>query len=157
MEALLSSKTVKPGNQNCDKCSGEIDSAALKCEQCKRFIHVACSLLPTYTIVKYFTSRVQYFCENCIKSNVDDFAGLEDWVGTLGLTTDRQCQTNDVTTQTGPGDSNQLTVVLEAVNEIRQKINRIAPATETADPEKSSYADIVRSSAPRSEQHVLVK
>ena len=38
----------------------------MKCRDCKKYLHAACTLLPAYCLVKYFNSRAQFSCENCV-------------------------------------------------------------------------------------------
>ncbi|KAK3883934.1 hypothetical protein Pcinc_011789 [Petrolisthes cinctipes] len=163
MEKLLPSKTVTPVNQNCGKCSEEIDSPAFKCEQCKLYIHVGCSSLPSYSAIKYFTSRVHYVCEKC-ESSVEKYDDLVEWIESLGIATDHQKIISEDQTTKRPDNQittesalKQLDVVLEAVNEIRQKIHHIIPIRESSVAEKLMYSDVVRSPPPDTVQHVIVK
>ncbi|KAK3869295.1 hypothetical protein Pcinc_025404 [Petrolisthes cinctipes] len=163
MEKLLPSKTVTPVNQNCGKCSEEIDSPAFRCEQCKLYIHVGCSSLPSYSAIKYFTSRVHYVCEKC-ESSVEKYDDLVEWIESLGIATDHQKIISEDQTTKRPDNQittesalKQLDVVLEAVNEIRQKIHHIIPIRESSVAEKLMYSDVVRSPPPDTVQHVIVK
>ena len=144
MAKLVTCKTVKPNNENCGGCGEAIDAPAVKCEQCKSFYHVPCTKQPVYTLIKYFTSRMQYVCEKCITSSVHHYDELVDWIKSF-----RTCETSDVTTGSGGVEvihegSNELSAVLEAVTEIRDKISFITSCNETPKLEKRLYADIVR-------------
>ena len=99
---------------------------------------------------------MQYVCEKCITSSVDHYDELVDWIKSFGT-----CETSDVTTGSGGVEvihegSNELSAVLEAVTEIRDKISSITSCNETPKLEKRLYADIVRST-PETVQHVVVK
>ena len=63
----MNSRLTVPSEQ-CKICDKQCDAAALKCTQCKCFIHIHCAGLPFYYLVNYFNSRIHYACEVCVKN-----------------------------------------------------------------------------------------
>ncbi len=80
MDKLITSRIVKPDKELCNKCTKEVCTPAIRCDQCKSLLHISCTQLPCYTIIKYFTSRIQFTCENCVKIVIDEYRTLVDWV-----------------------------------------------------------------------------
>lgn len=157
MEKLLSSRTDIPELQSCEKCSGKIDKPAIKCEQCKQYTHVSCTSLPYYAAIRYFTSRTQYVCGRCVESNLNNYGELLDWIEDLWKSDGQAALDQGERTEARAENSTQLAGIMEAVNDIRQKLNRITPTTDLEHSKKPSYAEITRPSTPDSVQHVLVK
>ena len=60
--ASASSETV------CLSCQTDLESQALKCSKCQCFVHLHCSGLPDYFLIRFATSQSQYVCRNCVRS-----------------------------------------------------------------------------------------
>ncbi|KAK4325680.1 hypothetical protein Pmani_003773 [Petrolisthes manimaculis] len=43
-------------------------------------LHVSCTQLLCYTVIKYFTSWIQFTCENCVKLGIEEYQTLVDCV-----------------------------------------------------------------------------
>ncbi|KAK4299710.1 hypothetical protein Pmani_028026 [Petrolisthes manimaculis] len=80
MDKLITSRIVKPNKELCNKCTKEVNTLAIRCDQCKNILHVSCTQLPSYTVIKYFTSRIQFTCENCVKLGIEEYHTLVDWL-----------------------------------------------------------------------------
>ncbi|KAK3873530.1 hypothetical protein Pcinc_021497 [Petrolisthes cinctipes] len=88
MDKLITSRIVKPNKELCNKCTKEVSTPAIRCDQCKNLLHVSCTHLPCYTVIKYFTSRIQFTCENCVKLGIEEYQTLVDWTAITELRAD---------------------------------------------------------------------
>ena len=65
--------TVPPADASCTSCGENMAAAAPRCEECKRYTHVRCTEIPMYQLVHYFSSRVAYFCQECMEQKYEDY------------------------------------------------------------------------------------
>ena len=56
----------------CASCMAKLDSGALKCSKCQKFVHVSCSELPKYYLVRLATSGAMYCCVRCCKTEAGE-------------------------------------------------------------------------------------
>ena len=56
----------------CTSCMTRLDSGGLKCCKCQKFIHLSCSELPKYLMVRYAVSSAQYCCIRCCKTEMGE-------------------------------------------------------------------------------------
>ena len=56
----------------CKSCMAKLDTGALKCSKCQHFIHMSCSGLPEYQMVRFAVSQAQYMCMSCCKIDTGD-------------------------------------------------------------------------------------
>ena len=52
----------------CCCCMGALSEVALKCTGCQAHVHLRCSELPDYQLVRLALSQAQYMCCNCVKT-----------------------------------------------------------------------------------------
>ena len=64
---------VPPNDALCTECSGGMERASLRCEDCKRFSHIQCTKLPLSQLVHYFSSRIAYYCLECMRKKYNDY------------------------------------------------------------------------------------
>ena len=55
-----------PTETNCAKCVLQLESEALKCSRCTVWMHLRCSDLPTYMLLRLKTSQASYVCRGCV-------------------------------------------------------------------------------------------
>ena len=55
-----------PPETTCSKCMVTLDTEALKCNRCSVLMHLRCSDLPMYLLLRYKTSQAQYICRACV-------------------------------------------------------------------------------------------
>ncbi|KAK4314099.1 hypothetical protein Pmani_014588 [Petrolisthes manimaculis] len=115
--------------------------------------------MPTYMVIRYFTSRVSNTCEDCVKEKTDGYDDILNLVSELGTGS-----SNDVTETTEPAvqqhSLGMITNLAKNIDELRTEMTNMAQKMnnfEAIKPEKSLYSDIVRSTTPDTVQHVLVK
>ena len=60
----------------CISCVGELSDAALKCCHCQAHVHLRCSLLPDYQLIRLASTQSSYSCPKCVKSK--DLKGDEE-------------------------------------------------------------------------------
>ena len=70
--------TDAPSEGVCFSCMVTLDERGLKCTKCHRFIHVQCSELPDYILVRYAVSSIQYCCIQCCKSEIGEENNREE-------------------------------------------------------------------------------
>lgn len=131
MEKFHLSKIVKLDGQECGECSTKLETAAVKCDQCKELFHLKCTKMPTHTMIKYFTTRVSYACKKCVIKTTDGYEDIENLVIELGtgstLTSDDVTVHNKVTTEPAVGDSfGMFNKLAENINELRAEVNSLA-------------------------------
>ena len=56
----------------CKSCAGELADVALKCTNCKGHIHLRCSGMPEYQLVRLSVSQASYMCWGCVKTKDAD-------------------------------------------------------------------------------------
>ena len=71
---------MSPSEVICSKCSTELQTEALKCARCSCFMHLRCSDLPMYMLIRFKTSQSQYICRGCIltEGNPDSLKEAEE-------------------------------------------------------------------------------
>ena len=52
----------------CSRCIGELAEAALECKNCMSCVHLRCSGLPEYQLVRFTCSKAQFECATCVKT-----------------------------------------------------------------------------------------
>ena len=52
----------------CSRCMSVVATAALKCKSCSVMIHLRCSELPEYQLVRFAYTQAQYVCSSCVKT-----------------------------------------------------------------------------------------
>ena len=52
---------------HCSGCRGELSDTALKCGNCQAHIHLRCSRLPEYQLVRFVLTQITYNCQDCVK------------------------------------------------------------------------------------------
>ena len=57
---------TSPSETNCYKCLAELQTEALKCARCNSHMHLRCSELPLYMLLRFKTSQSQYICQSCV-------------------------------------------------------------------------------------------
>ena len=55
----------------CSKCLAKLESEALKCARRSSQLHLRCSDLPVYLLLRYKTSQAQYVCRACVLAEGD--------------------------------------------------------------------------------------
>ena len=65
--------TIPAGSDNraratCSSCMVVVSDLALKCSGCQCCVHLRCSELPDYQLVRLAQSQAQYVCSNCVKT-----------------------------------------------------------------------------------------
>ena len=69
--------TLENGTKpTCESCKGTLADSALKCAGCQGYIHLRCSNLPEYQLIRFVVSQSTYHCSNCVK--LKDLKGAED-------------------------------------------------------------------------------
>ena len=56
----------------CASCLGLLTEAALKCKNCTAYIHLRCSGLPEYQLVRFAVTQSAFICGNCVKTKDTD-------------------------------------------------------------------------------------
>ncbi|KAK3882771.1 hypothetical protein Pcinc_004629 [Petrolisthes cinctipes] len=138
MDKLITSRIVKPNKELCNKCTKEVSTPAIRCDQCKNLLHVSCTQLPCYTVIKYFTSRIQFTCENCVKLGIEEYQTLVDWVE----------QNAGNGQQTGAG------ALVTAITELRGDIKLLNRTinNENKDNRRQLYPDMLQTSQQPNQQ-----
>ena len=67
MPAIISS----PSETNCAKCVSVLGAVCLKCSRCSSLLHLRCSDLSPYMLLRYKTSQSAYICRACVLSEGD--------------------------------------------------------------------------------------
>lgn len=83
LDKLIPSIVAKPGReQPCGECRQNIQSLPFKHDQCPKCYHIKSTSLPTYTVIKYFNSRIRFAFENFIQ-NPNNYWILVNWLNYL--------------------------------------------------------------------------
>ena len=105
-----------PKESNCSKCMTELEAEALKCSRCSVLMHLRCSDLPLYMLLRYKTSQSQYVCRACVlgEGNADSLKEEETKILEImkneeeaikGATDNANCSVlGHTNTQCGDGD-----------------------------------------------------
>lgn len=109
MDKIHPTKLVKLDDDDklCGKCTSPLFTAAVKCDQCKELFHLKCSKMPIHLLIKYFTSRITYNCEECVKANTEGYEEILGWVNDLGA--GAQPTSDDVSKQDKTTSTEQTT------------------------------------------------
>ena len=67
MPAIITS----PSETNCAKCLSKLEAQCLKCSRCSILLHLRCSDLPLYMLLRYKTSQSAYVCRACVLGEGD--------------------------------------------------------------------------------------
>ena len=62
----MSAIVKKTEDVNCSKCLIELESEGLKCNRCHQLMHLRCSDLPEYMLLRFRTSQAHYICRSCV-------------------------------------------------------------------------------------------
>ena len=60
----------------CHDCMGDVADAALRCTHCKAHVHLRCSGLPVYQLIRLSVTQASYMCLACVKTK--DLEGDEE-------------------------------------------------------------------------------
>ena len=63
---------VPPSDVLGTECSGGMESAFLRCEDCKRFSHIQCTKLLLSQLVRHFNLLIAYYCLECMRNKYSD-------------------------------------------------------------------------------------
>lgn len=78
---LQPARTALPApNSTCSTCDQAVNEAALQCGTCSNYVHAACTGLPRYCVLHYFTSRSIYCCESCVNKRHGSSAEINAWI-----------------------------------------------------------------------------
>ena len=81
---MVVSRLAAPiGDALCIRCDQKCSEMSLRCDECKEYIHVACSELPIYYLLQYFKNRSAFYCEICVIKKYGDCLELEAKIKTL--------------------------------------------------------------------------
>ena len=58
--------STSPMGGTCSKCLVTLEDESLKCDRCKASIHLRCSDLPSYMLLRFKTSQAGYVCRTCV-------------------------------------------------------------------------------------------
>ena len=74
-----------PTETNCAKCVPQHESEALKCSRCSVWMHLRCSDLPTYMLLRLKTSQASYVCRGCVlkEGNESSLKEAEEQIETI--------------------------------------------------------------------------
>ena len=71
-----------PRESSCPDCGEEVTGLALKCGSgssgrsgksgCEKYVHLKCSQLPGYYLVRFDLSRASYLCKACVRLDGGD-------------------------------------------------------------------------------------
>ena len=73
----------------CSSCHIKLDSGGLKCAKCQTFVHLRCSQLPLYQLVRFAKRNAQFWCVRCCKADIGD-AEYDEETGALEELIDRE-------------------------------------------------------------------
>ena len=68
--------TGEETRQKCLSCEGALADSALKCDTCTEYVHLRCSGLPDYQLIRLAVSQCSYNCSDCVKAK--DLRGDEE-------------------------------------------------------------------------------
>ena len=60
----------------CTSCRGDLTDSALKCNNCQKYIHLSCSNVPKYMLIRFSIAQASYNCPSCVK--IKDLSGDEE-------------------------------------------------------------------------------
>ena len=163
MEKINPSKVVKLDGKHCGKCSMVLATAAAKCDQCNELFHLKCTGMPAYMAIKYFTTRITYTCEECIKKKTDQYEEMLNWIRDLGVSCDSPNDDvnnqNTVTTEPPNKASDYQSItnkLVESIEELRAEMHILAQKV-SADSEQKLYSHVLQSTNKHSQQTTYTK
>ena len=70
---IIPQATADEARPTCSACVGELADSGLKCNNCKAFVHLRCSELPEYQLIRLSFTQASYMCLKCVKTKeLDD-------------------------------------------------------------------------------------
>ncbi|KAK3849195.1 hypothetical protein Pcinc_044037 [Petrolisthes cinctipes] len=92
--------------------------------------------------IKYFTSRVTYTCDDCVKTKTDGYEDVLNLINSLGAS---ENDADDVSTQHGE-PAGQLDHLIKTVSDMKVQMDRLSNklVNETQQHKSKSYSDAVR-------------
>ena len=74
-----------PPETNCAKCVMQLESEGLKCSRCTAWMHLRCSDLPIYMLLRLKTSQASYVCRGCVlkEGNESSLKEAEEYIETI--------------------------------------------------------------------------
>ena len=63
---------VPTSDSSCAQCMSPLNTNSLKCMRCASMLHLRCSGLPEYHIVRLATTQTSYMCQKCVRSELED-------------------------------------------------------------------------------------
>ena len=74
-----------PPQVHCSKCVMELESEGLKCSRCNEWMHLRCSDLPIYMLLRLKTSQASYVCRGCVlkEGNESSLKEAEEQIETI--------------------------------------------------------------------------
>ncbi len=134
MDKIIPNKREIPENKLCEKCQESLATAAVKCGQCDCLFHLDCTGMPDYMAIKYYTSRVLYTCENCVKSGSDNYQQLTDWIENNRHTKGQSV--NNINNDEYGKQNQQLHDITTAIAELRSEVASLTRKTEAENGDK---------------------
>ena len=68
----MKSYSKSPEGGTCKQCLCGLGAAALKCMKCTAYVHLRCSGLPEYHVVRLASSQTSYMCVACVGADFAD-------------------------------------------------------------------------------------
>ena len=129
MDQLITGRIDNPGEKLCNLCKKDFPCAAVKCNNCNEFLHLECTGMPNYMTIRYFTSRSTYQCEICMKSNIDKYEELLEWLNNNRRTTDESSKDSATNEAIGnvntPQNNDQIAEITTALTELKGQITEL--------------------------------
>ena len=66
--SAIPSTSDNASRQTCISCLGLLAEAALKCKNCQAYVHLRCSGLAEYQLVRFRVTNASYVCATCVKT-----------------------------------------------------------------------------------------
>ena len=63
---------VPTSDSSCAQCMSPLNANSLKCMRCSLMLHLRCSGLPEYHIVRLATTQTSYMCQKCVRLELED-------------------------------------------------------------------------------------
>ncbi|KAK3849275.1 hypothetical protein Pcinc_043962 [Petrolisthes cinctipes] len=92
--------------------------------------------------IKYFTSRITYTCDDCVKTKTDGYEDVLNLINSLGAS---ENDADDVSTQHGE-PAGQLDQLIKTVSDMKVQMDRLSNklVNETQQHKSKSYSDALR-------------
>ncbi|KAK3871113.1 hypothetical protein Pcinc_023759 [Petrolisthes cinctipes] len=118
--------------------------------------------MPVHLTIKYFTTRITYTCEDCIKKKADQYQAWSNWFQDLGVSDDSPNDevNNQNTVKTEPpnkASDNQISTnkLVESIEELRAEMPILTQKV-TADSEQKLYFHVLQSTNKPSQQTTYI-